>query len=472
MGLFIKEIVQLIISNRNMQNLKLAFGALCLGFLLLMSCNDPTNIGGGLLEEDQFNIEFTEDVEILASTVYTDPVQTYDTVINFQLTDYLLGRIDDPIFGRYESTLYMEFDLNGGIKPDFEGEILDSAVIVLPFDGLNTYGDVFGQSFDIQLSELATRFEPGINYFSDDEILTTGALETVTVVPSMDSVAVQQLNTANLDTIFPQIRIPVPMVIAQRIFTNMDSINFNSSNDFQNFFPGLELKAVGGASGLFGIQLRSTSRLAKMEFFSHDTIDRSYTFPVGSFTTKVTTFDHDPTGSIVDDFVQQGKTGGDSLLFVQSMEGVDIQLEFPNLGDLQDIVVNKAELVFEADSLSGDDFDLYPLTQQMLINEVTEDGENELIEDLVILVGRYGPTDGFNIFGGSPDEDRVYRMNISGHFQRMVDGDATNILRITPLNNGGNIPSLNRGNRASRTVIKGPGRTTGRMKLVLTYTNI
>jgi hypothetical protein len=103
---------------------------------------------------------------------------------------------------------------------------------------------------------------------------------------------------------------------------------------------------------------------------------------------------------------------------------------------------------------------------------VTEDGETELIEDLIILIGRYGSTDGLAIFGGSPDEDRVYRMNISGHFQRMIDGDATNILRITPFNSGGDLTGLNRGNKASRTVIKGPGRTTGRMKLVLNYTKI
>ena len=80
-----------------MQNLKLAFGALCLGFLLLMSCNDPTDIGGGLLDVDPFNIQSTEDIEILASTVFTERVLTYDTTINFQLTNYLLGKIDDPI---------------------------------------------------------------------------------------------------------------------------------------------------------------------------------------------------------------------------------------------------------------------------------------------------------------------------------------------------------------------------------------
>ncbi|MFT4758399.1 MAG: hypothetical protein ACI9XO_000496 [Paraglaciecola sp.] len=455
-----------------MQNLKLALGALCLGFLLLMSCNDPTLIGGDVLGGDEFNIESTEDIEILASTVYAEPVRTYDTIINFQLTDYLLGQIDNPIFGSYKSSIYVEFDINGGLKPNFDGQILDSAVIILPFDGLNTYGEALGQSFDIQLSELSSRFEDGTNHFSDEEVSTMGVLETVTVVPSMDSVAIALLNTMDLDTVHPQIRIPVPMVLAQKIFTNTDSINFNSNNDFQNFFAGLELKPVGGSNGVFGVQLRASGRVARMQFFSHDTIQKSYSFPVGSFATKFTTFDHDPTGSIVEDFVEQGKSGGDSLLFVQSLEGTDIQLEFANLADLQGIVVNKAELIFEADSLSGDDFELYPLTEQMMINEVTEDGETELIEDLIILIGRYGSTDGLAIFGGSPDEDRVYRMNISGHFQRMIDGDATNILRITPFNSGGDLTGLNRGNKASRTVIKGPGRTTGRMKLVLNYTKI
>lgn len=462
-----------------MQNLKLAFGALFVGLLCLMSCNDPTLIGGDVLESDQFNIQSTEDIEILASTVYAEPVRTFDSIINYQLTDYLIGQIDDPIFGRYKSSVYVEFDVNGGIKPDFTNEVLDSAIIVFPLNTSNSYGDAYGQTFDLDFSIISQRLEASLNRFSNEGVDVDPVLQTIPVTPSSADVLFisDDNDTTRLD---PHLRIPVPDVLAQEIyqeantdFTDSTTV-FDSNNDFQDFFPGFFISPTSSMpNGMFSVQLRSSTFGARMEFHT-SRLDTTfvYSFPVGSFTTKFTTFDHDFSGTIVEDFVGQGKSGGDSLLFVQSLEGTDIQLEFAGLADFQDIVVNKAELVFEADSLPGENYDLYPLTPQLMINEVTDDGETELIEDLIILIGRYGSTDGLNIFGGSPDENGVYRMNISGHFQRMVDGEATNILRITPLNGGGDLTSLNRGNRANKAVIKGPGRTTGRMKLVLNYTKI
>lgn len=454
-----------------MQNLKLTFGVLCIGFLLLMSCNDATLIGSDVLEEDQFNIQSSEDIEILARTVYAEPVRTFDEVINFQLINYLIGKVDDPIFGTYQSSVFTEFTLNG-LSPDFTGKTLDSAIILLPFDSLTMgYGeDIIGQSFDVELHQLATRFGDAEFHLSDETIEVSEFLGTVQMVPSTDLVTIDVPNSDTTQQLPPHFRIPLPTALAEKIF-NAPSTAFDSTAAFQDFFPGIEFRPAGGPNAIFGVQLRG-NLTAQMQFFFSDTLERVYNFPVSNTSTKMTTFDHDFTGSIVDEFVQKGNEGGDSLLFVQSLEGTDIELTFPNLEDLGDIVVNKAELIFEVDSIPGDDFDLYSPTPQMMVNQVEDDGDLVLIEDLGILIARYGEVDGFAIFGGSPDDDRIYSLNISGHFQRMIDGEATNVLRITPLNGDRTFFNLNRGNEASRVVIKGPENTQGRMKLVLNYTKI
>ena len=466
-----------------MQNLKLAFGALVLGFLLLMSCNKSSLIGSDLLEEDEFDLRSSDDIEILARSVYAQPVKTFDTISNFQLTDYLIGQIDDPVFGTYASSLFVEFDLSLSGKPDFEGQILDSAIIILAFDGSNAYGGALNQPIEVEISKIANRFEPGTNYFSNDEIATGEILGTVTMFPSPDSVRIEIPNSTSLRVLPPHFRIPLPAALAQEIFSNTDSINFNSSNDFQNFFPGLAFKPVGTNQGIFGVELRApVNPSPRIEFFYHqDTLFESYSFPVGTFATKLTTFTHDHSNTIVDEFVQKGQAGGDSLLFIQSMEGVDIEIEFPDLSAYQGIVVNKAELIFEIDSLPGYDLSLYPPTERLIINEIETDGDNDdftIIEDLITLITRYSASGAFTIFGGAPDDDGVYSMNITAHFQRIVDGEVSNKLLITPLNGNDQPPfsgltqGLNRGNKAFRSVIKGPGHPNGRMKLVLNYTKL
>ena len=437
-----------------------------------MSCNDPTLIGGDILTEDQFDIQSADDIEILARSVYANPVRTFDTIIAYQLSDYLIGQIDDPIFGSYKSSVFAEFDLNGGLKPDFTNKILDSVIIILPFTADNYYGDALNKTFDIEISRISDVFSTSTNFFSD-AVIASSFLETVPVLTNPDSVDIFIPNTTDTLMLPPHLRIPLPNGLAQEIF-NLDSLSFIDNDAFHAAFAGLAFRPVGTTQGIFSIDLRApVSIVPRIEFYYHqDTLYSSYSFPVGTFSTKFSTFEHEHTGTLVDEFVAQGQAGGDSLLFIQSLEGVDIELEFPNLTDFQNIVVNKAELIFEIDSIPGDDFSLYPPTEQLVINEVESDGEIDFIEDLKSLFQRYTTVQTFSIFGGTMTDEMTYKMNITEHFQRIVDGEVINKLRITPFNGGGDFTDLNRGNKASRVVIRGPKNSKGKMKLVLNYTRI
>ena len=147
--------------------------------------------------------------------------------------------------------------------------------------------------------------------------------------------------------------------------------------------------------------------------------------------------------------------------FLQAMEGTKVELEFTNLDNFRNILVNKAELIVSIDSLlPGDDLDQWPPIDQLLLNEVTEDGESVLIED-VLFRPRLADLQGF--FGGFSRDDNTYRMNISTHFQRMVDEESSSTLELIP---------YSRGNKASRLVLKGVGRTEGAVRMEVFYTKL
>lgn len=459
-----------------MQSLKFTFGTLCLGFLLLISCNDPSLIGSDLLEEDQFNIRFSDSVRFEAKTVFGDSVRTYDTLTAGQLFNYQFGRIDDPVFGPYSSTIYVEFQLNGGQIPSFEGETFDSAVLILPFDGFNTYGDPFGKQFEMEILRLGDPLDEDMNHYSDEVVMSTTLLETVTFTVDSSIVEINDPETGELDTLPAHIRIPVPSSLANEIFT-ADSIDLATNDEFQAFFPGLAFRPTTSTEGMIGIQLRAPTPIAPlMQFFHHSTEDTTtYLFPIGTSAAKFTTFDHEFGGTVVEDFVNQGAMGGDSLLFLQAMEGANIELDFTNLDDFQNIVVNKAELIIPLDSFPGDDESLAPPIDFLIANQIDETGELILIEDLqfIFFVRRLSIQDQGSLYGGFVDEDdNSYHLNITTHFQRMIDGETTNRMMITPYNSGGDGTIYNRGDRASRSILRGPGNAKGGMRLDLFFTKI
>jgi len=450
--------------NKNMQNFKFLLGSFCLSLLILFSCNDPSILGSELLEEDQFDLQFSDDFRIEASTVEGDPILAYNSgplVVNFQL-----GRIDEPIFGEYNSTVFMEFELNADLKPEFgDGATLDSAVIILPFSGFNTYGGALGREFEVDLLRIQENIS-GFDSLSTNTEIATEFLETVTFTVDSSDVEVINHVTGELDTLDGHIRIAVPQALADEIFNapNPDS-TFSTDDNFQDFFSGIALRPTANTDGMIGTQLLTPNTInASMQFFHHNpSVDTSfYLFPVGTFSVKTVNFNHDYNGSVVGDFIEQGTTGGDSLLFLQSMEGTNIELEFTNLADFQDIVVNRAELVFSLDSIFGDDLESYPPIEQLELNQILEDGTSQRVDDLEFLFLTRDFAETFSLFGGTLDEEtNTYRMNFSTHFQRMIDGDVINKLEIVP---------FSRINQATRSVIKGPGRSNGAMRLEVFYT--
>ena len=463
-----------------MNKLKWLLGALSITLVLLFSCNDPSTIGSELLDEDQFEFEFMDSLTLRARTVKNDSLRVYQLLSSAQLVNYQLGDFEDPIFGRVKSEIITQVEINsfsaGGIRPDFEGT-LDSAVFILPFNGEGLYGNSLGQPFDVELWQLDERLDYLQEYNAEEEFAASTFIQSTTIRPDTGIVEIITPGTLNeIDTLFQgQVRIPLDYDKALEFF-EADTLVYDDDDPFAEFHKGFIFRPASTTPGITSFQMlaRNNSDLeAGLRFYYHvDSLNggrdyRTYLFPVGLFSANFTTFEHDYTGTIVEDAFNQDFSEEVEYCFVQSMIGVDTEIELPYINDSEElsaVAINKAILEFSVFELAGDDTITYPPIDQLLISEVREDGSLSIIRDLSIVLPAADDIQFIaDRFGGNFEEDGKYRLNMAAHLQEVLEGNATNKLRITP---------YFRGDKASRIVIGGPGNPDAPMKLQIYYTKL
>ena len=204
--------------------------------ILWSSCSDPTPVGGGLLDDEDFDINFEEITDFGVSTTLADPSVTY-TRLNFFNTVFLLGELDDPEFGRSSSALACEVTLPGlllGI-----GEItIDSAVLMLEFTNDGFYGDL-DALHTIQVYRLLERINDIDTVFADREYIFD--TNPVGVLPdyrlNRDSMLVYNANSDTTSYLTDIVRIPLDDGFAQEVFG--DTLNLLDEEMFQNALNGV-----------------------------------------------------------------------------------------------------------------------------------------------------------------------------------------------------------------------------------------
>ncbi|RMG77885.1 MAG: DUF4270 domain-containing protein [Bacteroidetes bacterium] len=460
-----------------MKNSFFALGVLLAALCLLNACNDPTSIGSDLLSGDELDLAYTDTLTIRSKTVRdADSVLTYSTAdfdpASFRLTAHLVGRFEDPIFGISESSVYAQVRLLNGIVPNFaQGEFLDevhldSIVLVLPWDTLGIYGDTLTEMYDLEVYELDESLSSDENYFSDQTFavkpnviagvtgLRPRPRTPVTALQPTIDIGAQELIRER------QLRLHLDPLYASAFF-GADTLNFQNDTSFLKFFKGLYIKSASTNRGMLSFNLNSTSA-GMYVYYKVDTLKQIYQFPFSFNPQSVRTahFSHDYQGTIVEQALNS-TSETDSIIFVQGMAGVTATLEFPFADSFNDILVNKAELELPIIHLDGDlNFD--PISQ-LALEEVLADGTTRPISDLTIAASLGSGTSFVAAFGGVVVDEERYVINMSNHFQKMVDGEATKTVRILVLNQAA---------KASRSILGGAGHPEFPVKLKLAYTHL
>lgn len=433
------------------------------------ACTDPTAIGSELLEEDQVGTGFTDTISLFGRTVQGDTVRTFEP--NAWAEALFFGEMVDPIFGKTRATIFASPSLNlnftslSTIHPDFSDDaVIDSVILVLPYVEDKHYGDVKSVPFSLDVYELLNGIDPTEIYYSGDSIQSSlVSLGSKTFTPTTDSVDLIVYPDGAADTLnFEHLSVRLDPSLGDR-FLQADSLTYSSDSLFKDFFKGIRIGASAETKGLLAFTLSPDEDLRGgiyVYYRESDTLKKHYQFPFIYTSPSFAHYENIFKGAFIEPFVRLDAQE-DSVLFVQGTQGLFARVNFPNLAGLSGKVVNKAELVAHVGSLPGDDIALYDPAEQLYMSVYNADKiRYDPVADIA-LSGLSAPI----VFGGGLAENgagkpKVYKFNLSTHFQDMIDGNADPVVYIFV---------ASRRVVANRTVLYGPSHPVYPMKLNLSF---
>ena len=276
----------------------------------------------------------------------------------------------------------------------------------------------------------------------------------------MDSVFVANYDGGVIDTVgFIHLRVPIDTTERiKELFFNQDSLYYADDTTFLQNFQGLHLRANQETPGLLSFGLRANgSGIFVYYTVEGDSIPQQFRFELNDQTTRLTTFSKDYSGTIVESLLENPDITNDSVVFTQSMAGLNIEIDVPNITELEGVIVNKAELELTIASLAEDQLSIFEPIEQLLVSSPSEDGILTVVDDVL-----FSGTNLSTLFGGTPIDNTTYRLNLSAHLQDMINGVKGTSIIISPFQ-----PAQ----RGGRSIIYGPGHPMG-MKLKVSYTKL
>lgn len=450
-----------------MKKISLALYVLAFG-LIISACNDPSTIGSDLLEGDQVDVFFTDTIGLQASTIKEENVLTYDPNPSTIFDNFLLGDYNDPIFGRSVAGIYAQLTLDFD-PPDYEDALLDSVVLTLQYDTLNAYGDLNADPFSLGIYRITETIDKESDYFSDDAFMVDEAeplailsdfTPKITFGDSIAGIIDYRFDEAG-DTISlpPSIRLKFTNFFGQELINYGDDV-YSSNTNFVEQFKGIHVRPLANNSGMLSFDISSLSASGMTVYYRQDTVKTQYNYDFSSRFVQFNNFSHDYTGAPIDAFFED-TTLGDSILFLQSMAGPNVKIDIPNLDGLEGVIINKAELEFTVAELPGDDLNAYRPIEDMIAADFVD--ETFVFLGDVLAGGANFGGDLLEEVGEDNEPLQRYRMNISAHFQRIIEGTSGNSIYLR---------AFPKQEQAARVVIFGPGHSKYPMKLRLTYTTL
>ncbi len=429
-----------------------SFFLLCCALLLVLTaCTEPITVGGDLLEGDRATVGQITDLPFTTSVVREDTIVTFDASSNAALAAFTFGQMRNDVFGELKHGVYIIPTLprstaTGLVNaPAFafdDGTLVDSVVLFLPIDtSAGLYGN--GANFPIRMIQLADAVDQNVDYGTDVNLVRgfnelqrepsfsvdfEATLLYDTIISSGDSV------------LFPHIRIAFDDQFLGQLNAQDESI-WRSDTTFYEFLAGMYIEPTDDSGSLVTIQPQPTaggqSPFAGLFWFYQDTLDQSPTFYRTPLSLWLPRYEQDYAGSFFETLLAPGADNDQFAIAGQA--GVMTEINFPNLQDLQDVVINEAVLTLYRDDVTGLDYEELPAPTFTALYYRDENGNLVPIEDRQRLGNPNSSTAIRQFLGGDPQEDEAenvfYSPRFSVHMQRMVDGEVppTIYLRTVPI---------------------------------------
>ena len=439
---------------------------------IAFSCTKPALIGSDFLEDEKASLMFRDSFDLSFYTEATDSVIVHSSNVTKQLSTYLCGSVQDPVFGTYTASIYAQ-PLLPGVATTLKGSTLDSVVLQLRYDTFGLYGRL-DEPVTLEVYRMAENPSFSDEFYSNDTFsILPELLGTLTFVPKpYDSVII--MKPTDTFKVAPVLRIPLSVALMNDLLAQ-DSSVFENQTNFLDYFNGLHIKMTSGNNTMLGFNLLSS--LTGMTFYYDKTTTQNLeiTFIITSGSVKTVHMTHDYTGSVVADALTEDPDN--DYTYIQGMSGVTSWMRLGDIDQLENTIINQAQMEIFASFPPGGVDSLYPPCPYTITQDKTDSTlvNSEDVAIALSLTGSSSTTENFNlIYGGKvseadPGPPVVYRynMNVTNQIKAIIadttGGNQKNIIYFNPFGKG-NIPN--------RAIIFGPNHPTYAPRLRVTYTTL
>lgn len=423
------------------------------------SCEEYSSIGVEVLPAgDLLTIKNTLIKEDISSFTHSE-----DSIRTDEPSQSLLGCFNDSLFGVTTIDFATQFRLSG--FPDFgeHNPQPDSIRLYLYYRVI--YGDTITKQ-RLRVFELESSIDQDLEYKQDVDLK---GLASDKLIGQIEFTPEVKIDSASQDTFYQLIKIPLDFSLAEKLFY-ADSVDLVSNDVFLEYFKGLYIESEkisdqGGAILTLETQASGNFSGSGVVLFYHNDSLKSKVdvnkdsvllmpYEVSQFSARINHIEHDYSSAPFYTNLNS-ETNQDSLIFVQATGGLKSKIFIDDLTSWKDstnTAINKAELIFQIDTLASQ-IHRFPPPSQLLFTVIDSTGKELLPIDYV-----FSPT----FYGGGLREDYTYHFNITQHMQKIIEGEAKNLgFYLTP---------AFKNNQANRVVLKGSTSKTG-IRLSVTYTN-
>lgn len=389
------------------------------GLFFASACSKPFDFGLSVLSDDALFGERIDSVTIRTKTERIDSLLTSGLGRNF-----FIGTNNDPVFGQTNAAVYVTFGIPT-VNLDFTGSSVDSIILSIAYDSIGHYGDL-SQVQTWEVHRLSEELDYTEVYYSNNTLATSDVLNSgysFRPAPTTDvRVQVVTEDTSYVDTIAPQIRIPLSLAFGAELLNPSDTTVYDNNDNFKEFFKGVLIKPSGNANSALLRMLLNNSQSKITLYYHQDGKPKTYTYKIDAqlLCTAFGAYTHDYTGTSVLD-----NNPADTIAYLQGLGGTRVTVEFPYLQNLSNLIVNYAELTFYL--AKSDDPDLFPEPESVILSYINNSGDEVNLVEANTSYDRFSNFTTF--FGGKKEQVTIngtqyvlYSMNVSRHVQQLMKG--------------------------------------------------
>lgn len=358
---------------------------------------------------------FPELTRLDTFTIYSSTVRE-DSIRTDELSQYLLGRMNDPLFGISSSTIYTELNLPQLNRTASENPTLDSAFIYVLFTSkLTTYGNLNStQSFKVY--ELSEGFTKSTYYSSDQISYHPTPIGSYSGVFNIND-SIKRINNGQVEFAGPGLKIALSSDFAEKLL-NASSNNVVSHQAFREYINGLvfipDNQPVSDEGAVVALNLRNTDSKIYVYYDSNKQIDFNFADASPNLRTKrfvQYSYSNQPAGITAQ---KNNPSGNYDSVYVQSFTGAKSHFRFPgffNLISQENIFLHKVE--FQIPIIPETVSSQYPAPSKLLMLQPhPETNLNFFVLDF---------TDTAKYNGNFDKSANSYRFNLTKHFMELMN---------------------------------------------------